>query len=147
MGELDTNPSHNVTTNVSECFDENVSREKRLGEKERNKFLGVNLSDVTFTDGEKTGNVLMIQGYKFRYKSKRQSGDGFVKYYSCAGNCGVRCRLFYNSKGVLVNADARSQHNHPTHVCSTSPQTMKKVLNRILDSPCGWADNSANCMV
>ena len=142
MDELDTNPSHNVTTNVSECFDRNVSYEKRLKEKERNKFLGVNLSDVTFTDGEKTGCVLMIHGYKFRYKSKRQLGDGSVKYYSCAGNCGVRCRLFYNSKGVLVKADVRSQHNHPTHVCTTSPQTMKKVLNRILDSPCGWADNS-----
>lgn len=89
MGELDTNPSHNLKTNVSECFDRNVSYEKRLKEKESNKFLGVNLSDVTFTDGEKTGCVLMIHGYKFRYKSKRQSGDGSVKYYSCAGNCGT----------------------------------------------------------
>ena len=75
MFEMDTNPSPNLTTNVSKYFDENFSYEKRFGKKERNKFLGVNLSDVTFTDGDKIGSVLMIHGYKFWYISRRQLRD------------------------------------------------------------------------
>ena len=68
-----TNPSRNLTINVSALMKISVMR--RGWKKERNKFLGVNLSGVTFTNGDKIGSILMIHGYMFRYISRRQLSD------------------------------------------------------------------------
>ena len=111
---------------------------------DKSEFRIVEEKDVNFVDGMKKGKALMVEGYKFVYKSTRQLKDGsVVKYYSCIEEkCGVRCRLLFNTEGVRVKAEVRSCHEHATKECSISSQVLREVINRFLKSPSGWSDNS-----
>ena len=90
----------------------------KVGEKSnsrcgRGKYEHIDPVRVSFVEGQKRGNAVMVDGFKFRYVNKRMLAEHVVKYYRCEKKCGVFCHLFFDHNGCFVKAEKScSQHTH-----------------------------------